>query len=81
MKILKLQSWQPDTHPGYNVEVEWEYDVQAGRDTGREHRGVSVRYPDGKTLFGIPREHNGKPVSVLLSHGWHVAELISLCAK
>jgi hypothetical protein len=47
MTMLKLQTWRPDTHPGHIVEVEWEYDRQAGRDTGREHRGVSIRYPDG----------------------------------
>jgi hypothetical protein len=47
MTILKIQTWLPDTHPGHVVEVEWEYDLATGRDTGREHRGVSVRYPDG----------------------------------
>ena|SRR5437868_1804774 len=47
MPMLKVQTWRPDTHPGHVVEVEWEYDMEAGRDTGREHRGVSVRYPDG----------------------------------
>lgn len=47
MVIVKTQRWLPDTHPGYVVEIEWEYDPEAGRDTGREHRGISVRYPDG----------------------------------
>lgn len=45
--VLKVQTWRPDTHPGYVLEVEWEYDVEGGRDTGREHQGVSVTYPDG----------------------------------
>ena len=47
MVVLKKQEWRPDTHPGYVLEVEWEYDRNTGRDTGREHRGVSIRYPDG----------------------------------
>ena len=47
MAMLKIQQWRPDTHPGYLVEIEWEYDVEAGRDTGREHSGVSIHYPDG----------------------------------
>lgn len=47
MPMLKIQKWVPDTHLGISVEIEWEYDKEAGRDTGREHRGVSVRYPDG----------------------------------
>lgn len=45
--MLKIQAWRPDTHPGHVVEIEWEYDPESGRDSGREHRGVSVRYPDG----------------------------------
>lgn len=47
MAMLKIQTWRPDTHPGHSLEIEWEYDREAGRDTGREHRGVSVLYPDG----------------------------------
>lgn len=47
MTVIKIQQWQPDTHPGHVIEVEWEYDPDTGRDTGREHRGVSVSYPDG----------------------------------
>ena len=47
MAMIKIQQWRPDTHPGHVVEIEWEYDREAGLDTGREHRGVSVRYPDG----------------------------------
>lgn len=47
MTMLKVQTWRPDTHAGHIVEIEWEYDMAAGRDTGREHRGVSVLYPDG----------------------------------
>jgi len=47
MPMLKVQTWRPDTHAGHIVEVECEYDRVAGRDTGREHRGVSVRYRDG----------------------------------
>jgi hypothetical protein len=47
MATLRIQLWLPDTHPGHIVEVEWEYDQDLGRDTGRAHRGVSVRYPDG----------------------------------
>jgi len=47
MTMLKVQIWRPDTHPGHVLEVEWEYDKETGRDTGREHRGVSVLYPDG----------------------------------
>jgi hypothetical protein len=47
MTMLKVQRWRPDTHPGYVVEEEWEYDRETGRDTGREHRAVSVRYLDG----------------------------------
>ncbi|HEX4158381.1 MAG TPA: hypothetical protein VHY79_07880 [Rhizomicrobium sp.] len=45
--LLKVQIWRPDTHPGHVVEVEWEYDRETGRDSGREHRAISVRYPDG----------------------------------
>jgi hypothetical protein len=60
MPMLKIQTWRPDTHPGCVVEVEWEYDMEAGRDTGREHRGVSVRYPDG-TL--IHRDTDGADVA------------------
>jgi len=41
MTILKIQEWRPDTHPGYVVEEEWEYDPETRRDTGREHRGVA----------------------------------------
>lgn len=50
MAILKVQRWLPDTHPGHVVEIEWEYDPEAGRDTGRDHRGISVRYPDGTVV-------------------------------
>lgn len=32
------------------MEIEWEYDGEAGRDTGRAHRGVSVLYPDGTRI-------------------------------
>ncbi len=45
--MLKIQTWQPDTHPGHVLEIEWEYNQATGRDTGRPHRGVSVLYPDG----------------------------------
>jgi len=60
MAKLKIQTWRPDTHPGYIVEVEWEYDRQAGRDTGREHRGFSVRYPDGTFIH---RDTHGPDVA------------------
>lgn len=60
MAILKVQTWRPDTHPGHVVEVEWEYDRESGRDAGREHRGVSVLYPDG-TL--IHRDTHGTEVA------------------
>ena len=60
MILLKVQIWRPDTHPGHIVEEEWEYDTETGRDTGREHRGVSVRYPDG-TL--IHRDTHGPDVA------------------
>lgn len=60
MTMLKVQTWRPDTHPGHIVEVEWEYDREAGRDTGREHRGVAVRYPDG-TL--VHRDTHGAAVA------------------
>jgi hypothetical protein len=60
MTMLKVQTWRPDTHPGHIVEVEWEYDREAGRDTGREHRGVSVRYPDGTTIH---RDTHGPDVA------------------
>lgn len=58
--MLKLQTWRPDTHPGCTVEIEWEYDPSSGRETGREQRGVSVRYPDG-TL--IHRDTDGQDVA------------------
>jgi hypothetical protein len=48
--MLKVQTWRPDTHPGHIVEVEWKYDMEAGRDSGRAHVGVSVRYPDGTQI-------------------------------
>lgn len=54
--MLKVQIWRPDTHPGHEVEVEWEY--EAGKDTGREHRGVSVRYPDGRYLHRNTHGHD-----------------------
>lgn len=60
MAMLKVQTWLPDTHPGHIVEVEWEYDPKAGRDTGREHRGVSVRYPDGTFIH---RDTDGADVA------------------
>lgn len=60
MTMLKVQIWRPDTHPGHTVEVEWEYDREAGRDTGREHRGVSVRYPDGTHIH---RDTHGADVA------------------
>ena len=60
MTILKVQTWRPDTHPGHVVEVEWEYDRTAGRDTGREHRGVSLRYPDGTYIH---RDTHGADVA------------------
>ena len=60
MKKLKIQEWRPDTHPGHIVEIEWEYDREAGRDTGREHRGVSVRYPDGTHVH---RDTHGSDVA------------------
>jgi hypothetical protein len=60
MAMIKVQQWQPDTHPGYLVEIEWEYDRDAGRDTGREHRGVSVRYPDGTHIH---RDTHGADVA------------------
>ena len=60
MTMLKIQTWRPDTHPGHIVEEEWEYDMEAGRDTGREHRCLSVRYPDG-TL--IHRDTHGADVA------------------
>jgi hypothetical protein len=47
MAMLKVTTWQPDTHLGCVVEFEWEYDMEARRNTGRKHRAVSVRYPDG----------------------------------
>lgn len=50
MAVLKIQEWRPDTHAGYILEVEWEYDRDTGRDTGREHHGVSIRYPDGSHI-------------------------------
>jgi len=60
MVILKIQTWRPDTHPGHTVEIEWEYDKDAGRDTGREHRGVSVNYPDGTRIH---RDTHGSDVA------------------
>ncbi|HEX3652415.1 MAG TPA: hypothetical protein VHU18_06300 [Rhizomicrobium sp.] len=60
MPTLKVQTWRPDTHPGHVLEVEWEYDMEAGRDTGHEHRSVSVLYPDG-TL--IHRDTHGSEVA------------------
>lgn len=60
MAMLKVQSWRPDTHPGHVIETEWEYDIEAGRDTGREHRGVSVRYPDGTYIH---RDTDGADVT------------------
>jgi hypothetical protein len=60
MATLKVQTWRPDTHPGHFVEVEWEYDMEAGRDRGREHRGVSVRYPDGTYIH---RDTHGADVA------------------
>lgn len=59
MAILKKQEWRPDTHPGYVLELEWEYDENTGRDTGREHRGVSIRFPDG---LQIHRDTHGADV-------------------
>jgi hypothetical protein len=58
--MLKVQQWRPDTHPGHVLEVEWEYDREAGRDTGREHRGISIRYPDGTYIH---REAHGADVA------------------
>lgn len=60
MAILKVQIWRPDTHPGHSVEVEWEYDRETGRDTGRPHRGVSVLYPDGTRIH---RDTHGPDVA------------------
>lgn len=60
MAMLKIQTWRPDTHPGHIVEEEWEFDREAGRDTGREHRGVSVRYPDGTYIH---RDTHGPEVA------------------
>ena len=60
MAMLKIQAWRPDTHPGHVIEVEWEYDLEAGRDTGREHRGVSVLYPDGTRVH---RDTDGADVA------------------
>jgi hypothetical protein len=60
MTKLKIQTWRPDTHPGHILEIEWEYDIEAGRDTGREHRGVSVRYPDGTCVH---RDTHGADVA------------------
>ncbi|HTU00054.1 MAG TPA: hypothetical protein VMF58_18535 [Rhizomicrobium sp.] len=60
MAILKTQQWRPDTHPGYILEVEWEYDKTTGRDTGREHHGVSVQYPDGTIIH---RDSHGADVA------------------
>ena len=60
MTMLKVQTWRPDTHAGHIVEVEWEYDMDTGRDTGREHRGVSVLYPDGTRIH---RDTHGSDVA------------------
>jgi hypothetical protein len=60
MVMLKIQTWRPDTHPAHIVEVEWEYDREKGRDTGREHRGVSIRYPDGTYIH---RDTHGADVA------------------
>lgn len=60
MTMLKVQTWRPDTHPGYIVEEEWEYDPATGRDTGREHRAISVRYPDGTHVH---RDTHGSDVA------------------
>jgi hypothetical protein len=78
MIMLKVQTWQPDTHPGYLVEVEWEYDRAAGRDTGREHRAVSLRYPDGTYIHrdtqgaDTAQQHYKKLVAehVVKNHAW-----------
>jgi hypothetical protein len=47
MAVLKIQTRRPDTRLGHVVEEEWEYDPETGCDTGREHRCVSYRHPDG----------------------------------
>jgi hypothetical protein len=60
MTKLKIQTWRPDTHPGHILDIEWEYDIEAARDTGREHRGVSVRYPDGTYIH---RDTHGADVA------------------
>lgn len=58
--MLKIQAWFPDTHPGHVVEVEWEYDPESRRGTGRGHHGVSVRYPDGTHIH---RDTHGADVA------------------
>jgi hypothetical protein len=60
MTMLKVQTWRPDTHPGHVVEEDWEYDMGTGHDTGREHRGLSVRYPDGTYIH---RDTHGADVA------------------
>ena len=74
MTMLKVQTWRPDTHPGHIVEVEWEYDMTAGRDTGREHRGVSLHYPDGTYVH---RDTHGADVAhrhYLKLHAEHIVK-------
>lgn len=48
--MLKVTTWEPDTHPGYIVEYEWEYDLETGRATARELCAKSVRYADGRCI-------------------------------
>jgi hypothetical protein len=80
MTMLKVQTWRPDTHPGHSIEVEWEYDREAGRDTGREHRGVSVLYPDGTQIHrdthgvDVAHEHYKKlhAEHVVKNHAYNV---------
>jgi hypothetical protein len=90
MIMLKIQTWRPDTHPGHVVEVEWEYDKEAGRDTGLEHRGVSVLYPDGTRVHrdthgpDLAHEHYKKLLGehVVKNRAYHVlVDLLLLRTK
>src|SRR5439155_1500732 len=48
------------THPGHILEIEWKYDPETRRDTGREHRCVSYRYPNGTYIH---RDTHGADVA------------------
>src|SRR5437764_14334424 len=70
MTMLKVQTWRPDTHPGHIVEFEWDYDMESGRDAGRDYRRVSLRYPMARAFIAtlrteVAQEHYKKLVALM----------------